>query len=61
MASSPITAWQVEWEKEEAVTDYFIGLQNHYRQGLQPWNQKTISSWQESDDKPRQSAEKQKY
>ena len=36
MASSPITAWQVEWEKGEAVTDYFIGLQNHYRQGLQP-------------------------
>ena len=30
------------------------GLQNHCGKWLQPWNQKMIASWQESDDKPRQ-------
>ena len=30
MASSPITSWQIEWEKVEVVTDsFFLGLQNH--------------------------------
>ena len=28
-ASCPITSWQTEEEKVEAVTDYFLGLQNH--------------------------------
>ena len=31
-----------------------LGLQNCCRRWLQPWNQKTVASWQESDDKPRQ-------
>ena len=38
-----------------------LGLQNHCRQWLQPWNQKSIASWQESDDKPRQCVEKQRH
>ena len=29
MASGPITSWQIEEEKVEAVTFYFLGLQNH--------------------------------
>ena len=30
MASSPITSWQIEWEKVEVVTNsFFLGLQNH--------------------------------
>ena len=29
MAPSPITSWQIEEEKVEAVTFYFLGLQNH--------------------------------
>ena len=29
MASSSITSWQIEGEKVETVTDYFLGLQNH--------------------------------
>ena len=37
-----------------------LGLQNHCRRWLQPWNQKTIASWQDSDDKPRQGVEKQR-
>ena len=28
MASGPITSWQLD---VETVTDYFLGLQNHYR------------------------------
>ena len=31
MASSPITSWQIVGETMETVTDYFLGLQNHYR------------------------------
>ena len=31
MASSLITSWQVDGEKMETVTDYFLGLQNHCR------------------------------
>ena len=38
-----------------------LGLQNHCRWWLQPRNQKTIASWQESDDKPRQCVEKQRH
>ena len=29
MASGPITSWQIDGETMEAVTDYFLGLQNH--------------------------------
>ena len=38
MASSPITSWQIDGETMETVTDYFLGLQNHCRWWLQPWN-----------------------
>ena len=31
MASGPITAWQIDGETVETVTDYFLGLQNHCR------------------------------
>ena len=29
MASRPITSWQIEGGNVEAVTFYFLGLQNH--------------------------------
>ena len=38
MVSSPITSWQVDGETMEIVRDYFLGLQNHCRWWLQPWN-----------------------
>ena len=38
MASDPITSWQIDGEAVETVSDYFGGLQNHYRWWLQPWN-----------------------
>ena len=31
MASGPITSWEIDGETVETVTDYFRGLQNHYR------------------------------
>ena len=31
MASSPNTSWQIDGETMKTVTDYFGGLQNHYR------------------------------
>ena len=31
MASGPVTSWQTEGENMEAVTFYFLGLQNHCR------------------------------
>ena len=31
MASGPITSWQIDEETMETVTDYFLGLQNHFR------------------------------
>ena len=35
MASSPITSWQIDGKTMETVKDYFSGLQNHCRWGLQ--------------------------
>ena len=61
MASGSMTAWQIEGEKVEVVTFSLLGLQNHCRWWLQPWKQKTVASWQESDDKPRQCVEKQRH
>ena len=29
IASVPITSWQIDGEKMETVTDYFLRLQNH--------------------------------
>ena len=30
-ASGPITTWQIDGETMETVTDFILGLQNHYR------------------------------
>ena len=38
MKSYSITSWQIDGEKVEAVTDFFLGLQNHCRRWLKPWN-----------------------
>ena len=38
MVSGPITSQQIDGETMETVTDYFLGLQNHCRWQLQPWN-----------------------
>ena len=61
MASSPITSWQIDGETMKTVTFYLLGLQNHCRQWLQPWNYKTLAPWKKSYDKPRQHIQKQRY
>ena len=38
MASGPITSWQIDGETVQTVTDFILGLQNHCRWWLQPWN-----------------------
>ena len=38
MASGPIPSWAIDGEPVETVADYFGGLQNHCRWGLQPRN-----------------------
>ena len=38
MASCPITSWEIDGETENSVRLYFLGLQNHCRWWLQPWN-----------------------
>ena len=38
MASGLIISWQIDEEKAETVTLYFLGLQNHCGWWLQPWN-----------------------
>ena len=40
---------------------YFLGLQNHCRWQLQPWNKKTHAPWKKSYDQPRQHIKKQRY
>ena len=40
---------------------YFLGLQNHCRLWLQPWNQKTLAPWKKSYDQPRQNIKKQRH
>ena len=55
MVSSPITSWQADGEKKNGNSDrlHFLGLQNHCRQWLKPWTQKTLVPWEKSYDKPR--------
>ena len=62
MASGPITSWQIEEEKVEAVT-YFIllGFKNHCRWWLSPSNWKMLTPQKESYDKPRQHIKKQRH
>ena len=40
---------------------YFLGLQNHCRWWLQPWNWKKLAPWKKSYDQPRQHIKKQRH
>ena len=51
----------VHGETVETVTDYFLGLQNHSRWWLQPWNEKTLGPWKKSYDHSRQHIKKQRH
>ena len=54
MAFGPITSWEIDGETVETVSDFpFLGLQNHRRWWLQPWNSKKLTPWKEIYDQPR--------
>ena len=60
MALGPISWWQIEGGKiGSSDRFYFLGLQNHCRPWLQPWNWKMLSLWKEIYEKPRQNIKKQ--
>ena len=40
---------------------YFLGLQNHCRWWLQPWNEKRLAPWKKSYDEPRHHIKKQRH
>ena len=40
---------------------YFLGLQNHCRWWLQPWNSKMLPPWKKNYDQPRQHIKKQRH
>ena len=62
MASGPFTSWQIDRKTKETVADFsFLGLQNHCRWWLQPWNYKMLTPWKESYDQSRQHIKKQRH
>ena len=50
MTSSPIISWGENGSSDRA---YFLQLQNHCGQWLQPWNEKTLAPWKKNYNKPR--------
>ena len=59
MASGPITSWQIEGEKVEAVTDFiFLGFKITVN-GDCSHKIKTLATWEKSYDKPRQCIKEQ--
>ena len=59
MASDPITSWQMERQKVEAVTDFiFLGSKITADGGCS--HEKMLASWKKSYDQPRQHIKKQR-
>ena len=46
---------------QKQVSDFFGGLQNHFRWWLQPWNYKTLAPWKKSYDLPIEHIKKQRH
>ena len=62
MASGPITSWQTEGKKVEAVTDFiFLGSRSLLVTVIAVTNWKMLAPWNQSYDKPRQHAIKQRH
>ena len=61
MASSPITSWQIEREKVEAVTDFiFLGSKITVDDDCSH-EIETLASWKENYDQARQHIKKQRH
>ena len=61
VASGPITSWQIEGEKVEAVTNFIFLGSKITVDGDCSREIKTLNSWKENYDKPRQNIKKQRY
>ena len=63
MTSGPINSWQIEGEKVEVVTDFLFLVFKTTANGdfSHEIRSSLIASWQQSDDRLRQCAEKQKH
>ena len=62
MASSPITSWQVEQEKVEAVTDFiFLGSKITVDSDCSHGIRKTLAPWKKSYDQTKHHIKKQRY
>ena len=61
MASGPITSWQIEGEKVETVTDFLSLGSKITVDGDCSHEIKTLTSWKEGYDKPRQHIKKQRH
>ena len=61
MASSPITSWQIEGGKVEAVTDFIFFGSKITADGDCSHEIKILVPWKESYDKPRQNIKKQRH
>ena len=61
MASGPITAWQMDGETVESLTDFiFLGSKTP-ADGDGSHEIKTLTPWKESYDQPRQHSKKQRH
>ena len=61
MASGPITSWQTDGEKVEAVTDFISLGSKIIADGDSSHEIKMLAPWKESYDKPRECIKKQKH
>ena len=62
MAPSPITSWQIEGGKVEAVTDFiFLGPKITADGDCRHVIKRQLSPWKKSYDKPRQCIKKQRH
>ena len=61
MASSPITAWQIDGETVETVSEFILGGFKITVDGDFSHENKTLSPWKESYDQPRQHIKKQTH
>ena len=61
MASGPITPWQIDGETVETVADFILGGSKITADGDCSHEIKTLTSWKESYDQPRQHIKKQRH
>ena len=61
MASSPITSWPIDGETVETVADFIFGGSKIPADGDCSHGIKTLTTWKESYDQPRQYIKKQRY